>query len=717
MRSASLPVVSAHAAGSDSLSSRDRGPRIEGPSAVVPSTGLAERVPTRGGDFRATSLAVFSESEARAFLAVARAVIPGGERLPAVGPRLVARMQELMGDGGAALSLGYRCILRSLGVLSRIKYQKGLAALQPEQVTALLEGLLHGGFSQRLFLRAVATPIKALYFDDPAIYSLLGQKYREGTPTEQAALLRVTPDDQPRYVRERTQRACDIPDGETLEADVVVIGSGAGGAVAAYELAAAGHAVLLLEEGLFYGRQDFTGSTFRMQHLLYRDMGATTTLGNGQIFVPTGKTVGGSTTVNSGTCYRMPDRVAQMWEQQLGLVGYGSSGLAPYYERVEAVLGVDYGPPQFLGAAAAAVARGADALGLRHKPLRRNAPGCDGQGLCCFGCPTDAKRSTNVSYVPMALRAGAELVVGARAERLLLEGGRAVGVEVVSAYPQRDGHRLHPRFRVRAKAVVLATGTLATPVFLLSDPQTRRALSRSRALGQHLTIHPAAGVFAVMPELINAGPSIPQSYAIEQYHEQGLLFEGAATPADLSAITMTLVGREFVETMEQFQHLACFGFMLEDSTWGSVAPGPFRRPLVRYDLTPHDVTRLKRAIDVLSRVFFSAGARRVLTPVHGFEILHHPDELQRMHALDLRPNQFDLTAYHPLGTARMGVSSALSVVDPDLQAHDLPGLYICDGSVIPTSPAVNPQLTIMAVVSRAAQRLAERLHQGPAAVA
>lgn len=708
MRSASLPVVSAENLGSASSS---RGAASSGDRmahAVASSTGgAAERAATLHAD---SDRWAFSESESRAFLALARAVIPGGGRLPPVGPRLVFRMQELLRDGGAPLSVGYRALLHSLGAMSRVKYRRGLSDLQPDQVSALLDGLMQGGFTQRTFLRGLATPIKALYFDDPAIYALLGQKYRDGTPSEDEALRRITPDDQPRYVRERTQRACDLRDGETLEADVVVIGSGAGGAVAAYELAAAGHAVLLLEEGLFFGRQDFTGSTFRMQHLLYRDMGATTTLGNGQIFVPTGKSVGGSTTVNSGTCYRMPDRVSRMWEEQLGLAGLGPAGLAPYYERVESVLGVDYGAPAVLGAAAAAVARGAEALGLRHRPLRRNAPDCDGQGLCCFGCPTDAKRSTNVSYVPMALRAGAELVIGARAERLIIEGGRAVGVEAISAYPQRDGAALHPRFRVRAKAVVLATGSLATPVFLLSDPQAKRALSRSQALGQHLTIHPAAGVFAVMPERINAGPSIPQSYSIEQFHDQGLLFEGAATPADLTAITLTLVGRPFVEAMEAFGHLACFGFMLEDSTCGSVTPGPFRRPLLRYDLSEHDVTRLKRGVDVLCRVFFSAGAKRVLTPVHGFEVLHHPDELHRMHQLDLRPSQFELTAYHPLGTARMGVSPATSVVSPDLQAHDLPGLYICDGSVIPTSPAVNPQLTIMAVVSRAAQHLAERLH-------
>lgn len=705
MRSSSLPILSALSAervqpGAANLTERD----------FAAAQGVADRPRPAFPSSQPTTSSPLTQREEAAFLALCQAVVPGGAILPAAGNQVLTRLQAMMRELGPSFSLGYRALLHSLGAMSRLQHRRGLADLTPEQLGGLLDGLLDGGFARRMFLRAITAPIKALYFDDPAIYARLGQRYRDGHPSNESALARLTPDDQPGYVRARTSRACDVRPGETLEADVVVIGSGAGGAVAAYELAAAGHAVLLLEEGLYFGRQDFTGSTFRMQNLLYRDMGMTSTLGNAAIFLPTGRSVGGSTTVNSGTCYRLPDRVAKSWEVQLGLAGYGPEGLAPYFERVESVLGVEYGAPDVLGPVAAAVARGAEAMGLKHKPLRRNAPGCDGQGLCCFGCPTDAKRSTNVSYVPMALQAGAQLMVGARAERLLIENGRVVGVEVESAYPQHRGQVRHPRFQVRARAVVVACGTLATPVFLQSDPVARRALSRSQALGKHLTIHPAAGIFAVMPEQITTTPSIPQSYAIEEFHEQGLLFEGAATPVDLSAMQLTLVGRRFVETMEAFPHLACFGFMLEDSASGSVAPGPYRRPLVRYDLTPHDVTRIKRGIDVLSRVFFAAGAGRVLTPAHGFEIVNHPDELSRLHQLDLRPSQFDLTAYHPLGTARMGVSPATSVVNPDLAAHDLPGLYICDGSVIPTSPAVNPQLTIMAVASRAAQRLAERLH-------
>jgi choline dehydrogenase-like flavoprotein len=230
----------------------------------------------------------------------------------------------------------------------------------------------------------------------------------------------------------------------------VVIGTGAGGAVVARELAEAGLAVVMIEEGRYFQRQDFTGRAFAMQQKLYRAGGSTMSIGNVAIPIPIGMTVGGTTTVNSGTCYRVPDHVLTHWRDELGLTEFTPDHLAPFYDRVERVLGVAPTPAPLLGGCARVIARGCDRLGFRHAPLQRNAPGCDGQGVCCFGCPTDAKRSTNVSYVPLALRAGAELFTRARAERIIVEGGRAAGV-VARARSGRtfDGARSRRRRRGR----------------------------------------------------------------------------------------------------------------------------------------------------------------------------------------------------------------------------------------------------------------------------
>src|SRR5262249_47678308 len=262
-----------------------------------------------------------------------------------------------------------------------------------------------------------------------------------------------------------------------------------------------GVAVVMLEEGGYFDRSQFNGRPFPMQRAMYKNGGATFSVGNVPIPIPLGATVGGSTTVNSGTCYRTPARVLRRWRDEAGITELTEETLAPPFEKVERILGVAEAKAQFLGGNGRVIARGCDKLGFKHKPLRRNAPDCDGKGVCCFGCPTDAKRSTNVSYVPLALRAGAELFHGVRAERIIVEHGRAVGVEGRT----QAGHRI----TVRARAVVVSCGTLATPILL-----EKNGLGlASGELGGNLSIHPAAGALAEFEERIAGWDAIPQGYS------------------------------------------------------------------------------------------------------------------------------------------------------------------------------------------------------------
>lgn len=678
--------------------SLSRTPHAEGPALPsVPSAPIGPEQ-TKGP---------LSEREQRALLVLARAVMPPHPGLPGASTATVARLLSWLRDSRAGAQ-GYRGLLLALDALAWLRFRSRLADLDPEAMQALLRALHQGDFAARGLLRAVLSPLKLAHFDDPALYARFDAPYPHAGAEPAPAYLRpAAPPELPRYAQERTVRATDLLPGEVLGCDVVVIGSGAGGAVAAYELAAAGHAVVLLEEGAFLGRRDFIGSSLRRVQQLYRDSSGTFAIGNTLIPIPVGRSVGGTTAINSGTCYRAPDRVFRSWQERLGLVSYAPDEMAAHYQRVEEVLGVRETPRSLLGRGVERVSEACTRLGWKHRPLSRNAPECDGQGVCCFGCPTDAKRSTNVSYVPMALRAGCQLVTLARAERLIIEGGRAVGVEAVAS--AHEPGQKPVRFRVRASAVVVACGALMTPVLLLSDDRARRALGRSGTLGENLSIHPAGGVLAVMPEPVRAYRSVPQGYAIEHFHEQGLLMEGAFMPLDLTAVTVTLIGREFMDVMAAYDRLACFGFMLEDEGHGRVRPGPGRRPLVRYDLKPADVLRARSGFELLARLYFEAGAERVLCSVRGHEDLRSLDDVARLARADIKARDMELTAYHPLGTARMSRSGRDGIVDEELQAHDLPGLYICDGSVLPTSPAVNPQVTIMALASRAARRLAERL--------
>jgi choline dehydrogenase-like flavoprotein len=229
----------------------------------------------------------------------------------------------------------------------------------------------------------------------------------------------------------------------------------------------------------------------------------------------------------------------------------------------------------------------------------------------------------------------------------------------------------------------------------------------SGQLGKNLSIHPAAGCLAEFDEEILPWRGIPQGYTIEDLHHEGILFEGAAVPLEMTMTAMSLIGPELIKLAESYDHVASFGFLVEDSSRGSVHE-VMGQPMIRYWLQDQDVSHIKRAIDVLAQIFFAAGARTVHLPVAGFERIR-PDDLPALRRARLRAWDFDLSAYHPLGTARMGRDPANSVVDANHKLHGLDALYVVDGSAVPTSLGVNPQVTIMAMATRAAEKIAQAL--------
>ncbi len=632
-------------------------------------------------------MAVFSERERSTLTAIAEATIPPGRIFPGAGAATVSRVEGFLHELPPSARTAYRGLVRLFDGLSWMHRRRGLASLGADERVALLDRWRDADVARRSALKALMVPLKVAHFDDPAFFDKLGCVYA----------FQQKPEVKPAWFRERIHDARKLDGDVAVEVDAVVIGTGAGGAVVARELAEQGVVVVMLEEGNYVDRSEMTGRPLDMQKKMYRAAGATFTVGNVPITIPLGKTVGGSTAVNSGTCYRVPDRILHEWVKDFGLSELTPDAMAPYFERVEGVLGVAPVAPEILGGCARVVARGADALGLKkHLPLRRNAPDCDGRGVCCFGCPTDAKRSTNVSYVPLALKAGAELFTGVRAQRVIVEHGRAVGVVARAA----NGRTV----TVRARAVIVACGTLLTPAFLM-----RNGLGdQSGQLGRNLSIHPATGLLAVMREKVESWNGVPQGYAIEDFHEEGLMFEGAALPLDFSVGLMPHIGPELVALAEGFDRVASFGLMVEDTSRGRVRlVGD--QPVVTYNLNDADLGRMKRGIDILTRVFLAAGAERVLVPVHGFNEIHTEADLARFRQTRLKPRDVEVSAYHPLGTARMGADPRSSVVDAEHQVHDTPGLYVVDGASVPSSLGVNPQVTIMALATRAADKLAARL--------
>jgi choline dehydrogenase-like flavoprotein len=620
-------------------------------------------------------------------IAVAETAMPAGRYLPAAGPATVDKVEQFVDTLPSPIQLGLGGLLRALDAAAWLGERRRFARVRADRRFALLDNWRRGDPLRRLMLRALVSPLKMAHFDDPGLYKQLGCVYE----------LHIKPEPKPAYMRDRVHAGDRLGGDVSIECDVVVVGTGAGGAVAGRELAEAGLAVVFVEEGRYFERHDFTGRPFSMQSKMYRRGGSTFSVGNVAIPIPLGQTVGGTTTVNSGTCYRAPDRVLRSWQGELGLSELGPEEMEPYFDRVESVLRVERAKPELMGGNGRVIARGCDALGFtRHGPLRRNAPDCDGQGVCCFGCPTDAKRSTNVSYVPLALRAGAELFASAKVTRIIVEGGQARGV-VARA---EDGSAI----TVRARAVVVACGSIMTPIVLSAQGLG----ASSGQLGKNLSIHPACGLLAEFEEQILPWKGIPQGYAIEELHDEGILYEGAMVPLEMTASMTQLIGPELVRLAESFDHVASFGFLVEDTSRGSVS-SVMGQPVIRYWLGETDVAHLKRGLDVLAQIYFAAGARAVHTPIAGHDVLRSEADLARLRRARVRAWDFDLSAYHPLGTARIGRDPRSSVVDPSHQLHDCRGLYIVDGAAVPTSLGVNPQVTIMALATRAAEKIAAAL--------
>jgi choline dehydrogenase-like flavoprotein len=471
----------------------------------------------------------------------------------------------------------------------------------------------------------------------------------------------------------------------TLEADVCVIGAGAGGAVAAAELAEGGARVVVLEQGTHHDPDDFTARPMAMMARLYRDGGQTVTLGAPPIPLLLGRGIGGTTLINSGTCFRTPAHVLERWRRESGLELDGGE-LVPCFERVESALAVAEVTPELAGANAAIARRGAERLGWSHGYLRRNARGCVGSGVCAFGCPTSAKQHTGITYVPRARAAGAQILTGAHVQRILVEGGRARGVRA----------RLDGALEVRAPRVVVAAGTIHTPLLLARNGLA----SASGQLGRNLVLHPATAAFALMDEVVDMAHGVPQSFYVDEFASAGIMFEGVAGPPAYAALSLPLTGARHAAAMANYRHLAQFGLMVSDSSRGSVhlpRRGGGGRALVRYDIAERDVAKFRVGLARLEELFGAAGAREVYLPL--------PSGVTPARA---RARDLKLLAFHPLGTARADADPARGVLDSDLRVHGVEGLYVADGSVMPSSLGVNPQITIMALATRLAYHLLGR---------
>jgi choline dehydrogenase-like flavoprotein len=479
-----------------------------------------------------------------------------------------------------------------------------------------------------------------------------------------------------------------------LEVDVAIVGSGPAGAAAARELALGGARVAVLEAGPWVRPEAFPIDAFTSMADLYRDMGASVVLGKAPMPFLQGRMVGGSSPINGAICWRMPRNVYDEWVARDPALGDAIpwAELETATDHVEALLNVAPTDPAVAGRKNQLMAKGAEALGLEHRPIRRNVDGCEGLGRCIQGCPAGRKRSAEVAFLPDAMDAGTTVLSCCPVDGIDLDRGRAVGLRARAA----GGGEVN----VAAGTIILAASAVQTPGLLLANR------IRHGPVGRHFSCHPGASMAGRFAEPVRMWEGATQGHEVIGLRHEGLKFEALGFGLSILAARMTGFGRGLAARVSEMAHWCDWGVAVRAKAQGRVrlVRG---KPVVLYSPTRDDVRNTRRGLRVLGEMMFAAGADEVAPGVHGFaQRVTDPRKLQELEERGpTNPAAIPSAITHMFGTCRMGSSASTSVVGTDFRHHAVDGLYIADSSVFPSSLGVNPQVAIMALATLCARRV------------
>jgi choline dehydrogenase-like flavoprotein len=508
--------------------------------------------------------------------------------------------------------------------------------------------------------------------------------------------------------------AATVRDTSTVKADAIVIGTGAGGAVAAALLAAAGKRVVMLEAGEFMRSDEFNENEGEMTTRLYAEGGLRAT-DDLAVSMVQGATVGGSTTINWMIMLRTPAHVLEEWATRFGLEGMRATDMAPVFDRIERDVHAARVPDDAHSPNNRIILDGAAKLGWRAESAMINARGCVRAGFCGQGCRYDAKQGTQQTYIPRALASGATLYANTHATAIRVAGRsnaspRGLATKQVTAIiAAPDGSSPARELSFEAPIVIVSGGAVETPLLL------QRSGLGGGGVGRYLRLHPTSAVLGLHNREIYGAAGIPLSAMCDEFIQRdsngyGFWLECPPLHPSIGSAAMPQFGEKHAAVFRQFPNLASTialvrdGSDLEQSN-GSVMLDAQQRPRIRYSLGPRDADNMRASLEAAARLQLATGAREVYTLHSRPIVIRNESDLAKIRTRPVNANRMAVFSAHVNGTCRIGTDPATSGVSPTGERHGVPGVYVFDGSMLPTGVGVNPQETIMAMTTVLTERL------------
>jgi choline dehydrogenase-like flavoprotein len=486
------------------------------------------------------------------------------------------------------------------------------------------------------------------------------------------------------------------------EADYVVIGTGAGGAAAASQLARGGAEVVMVEAGPWRDPEDYPSSVYGSFRDLFDRWGSTVTRGRAIWPVIQGSCVGGSTVINSAIVVRTPGDIFEQWKTEHGVGGDAlAQRIWAHQDRIEEELYVEPTHPDFLGRSSALALEAGQRLGIDSHVMRRAVKGCLGKTACLQGCRSRKKQSTNLQWVPEVLDSGGGLLSCAPVQKILFEGTRAVGVSGRFVHPR--SRKKGARYNVRARrGVVVAASTTHTPCIL------QRSGVKSPALGAWFRAHPGCAIPGVYNDPVGMDFGATQGWATTEFRKNpGYKLESLNLPLELAAVRLKGGGSALMERIEELPRMGVWVAACRANSSGKVR-NAFGRPMINYVMDSTDMAKLRAGLKKTAEMHFAMGATHVLPGIQGMPYKLMPDQLNLFDSTTLNPKAYTCILSHLFGGAVMGSDPQRSFCDGHGKAHNYEGLYIADAALMPTNLGVNPQHTIMAMARVVAEDLLER---------